>query len=111
MIDYNMIEIVIIEQIHTLFENNDTFIKIEPDIERLLGLLTNDTLEKMSVKALVEVAKILKRNKLAVDPHTIIKNMNIDLLRTVVNKKVSIDAEELHKIYKQIILFKYPSFE
>ena len=34
-----MIEIVVIEQIHTIFDTSDNYNKIEQDIERLIGVL------------------------------------------------------------------------
>lgn len=40
MIDYSMIEIVVIEQIHTLFAESNSFSKIEAEVDRLFGLLT-----------------------------------------------------------------------
>lgn len=108
IIDYTMIEIVIIEQIHTIFDSSENYNEIEADLERLVGVLSVDTPERTSVKALIDAAKLIKKNRLSITPSTLIKNMNINLLYTVAEKKIAIDAGEIHKIYRQIQLYKNP---
>ena len=108
IIDYSMIEIVVIEAIHSLFSSSDTYDKIEDDVDRLLGVLTTTTLESINVTALVDIAKLLKSNKIPVDPQRLIKNINVSLLYTVADIKLSVDFE---KLYELILQVKEPTLE
>lgn len=54
----------------------------------------------MGIRALINVSKLLKKNRLNVDPSNLIKNISSSLLYTVANSKITIDREELQKLYR-----------
>lgn len=58
--------------------------------------------------ALVDIAKLIKKNRISISPSTLVKNLNVKLLYTIAEKKIAIDAAEIHKAYKLVLLYKNP---
>lgn len=91
MIDYSMIEIVVVEAIQSLFDFADSYNTIETEVDRLLGLLIEDTLQKVHITSLVDIARLLKANKLVLDPSKLSRNAKSSLLYILADMKITLD--------------------